>query len=153
MREIWSKMLIVPHVNFPLFLSDFNKTWIFSTDFGKICKYQISWKSVKWEPRCYKRKDRRTDGTKIIVGFHNFSKAPKNSTRCVGEGKKGVWWRVRKKMEVNKDGKIGLVLINGEWHDGDWRCVMWQLNPACISKFLVSSLLLRFTIIPFTAYY
>jgi hypothetical protein len=45
-----SEMYIGPHVKYLLFLSYFYETWIFSTDFWRIIKYQISFKSVQWEP-------------------------------------------------------------------------------------------------------
>ena len=41
------------HVKYPLFFSDFNETLIFWTDFfKKKLKYQVSSKSVHWEPSC-----------------------------------------------------------------------------------------------------
>jgi hypothetical protein len=58
---------------FSLFVSDVNETWIISTDFRKMPKYQISWKSVEWEPSCSVRTDEQTDGQtimpKLIVAF------------------------------------------------------------------------------------
>jgi hypothetical protein len=41
LSEIWSKKYIGLYVKYPLFLSEFIDTWIFSTGFQKICKYQI----------------------------------------------------------------------------------------------------------------
>ena len=49
------KMQIGLHIKYPSFLSDFNKTRIFSIDFQKILIYETSWKSVRWEPSCFTR--------------------------------------------------------------------------------------------------
>jgi hypothetical protein len=63
----------------PFFWSHFNETWIFSTAFLQMLKYQISQKSVYWKSSCSKR----TDMTKLIDAFRNFAKALKN-----------LWWTV-----------------------------------------------------------
>ena len=47
-------MYIGLHLKYPLFLSDFNETWIFWTNF-RILKNQISLNSVQWEPSCCTR--------------------------------------------------------------------------------------------------
>ena len=50
------------HVKYPLFLLDFNETWIISTDFQKKnVKYQILLKSAQWEPSCSMRTVGQTD--------------------------------------------------------------------------------------------
>jgi hypothetical protein len=69
------------HVKYHLSLPDFNETWIFSTYFGKILKYQLSWKTVQWEPSCFMRKDRRTDRKKLTVAFRNFANAANTMIR------------------------------------------------------------------------
>jgi len=42
-------------------LTDIDKSCTLLTDCLKIIKYQISWKSVSWEPSCSMRTDGRTD--------------------------------------------------------------------------------------------
>jgi hypothetical protein len=65
------------HIKYPLFLSDLSETWIFSTYLWNILKYQISWKSIHWEPMCIMRTDGRTAMAKLIVAFRN---APNNTS-------------------------------------------------------------------------
>ena len=62
----------------PLFLSDFNKIWVFSTDIRKILKHQTSKKLAQWEPSCSTRTERQTGMTKLIVSFRNFARSPVN---------------------------------------------------------------------------
>jgi len=45
---------------YPLFMSGFNETWLFSTKFWKILKNQIPWNSVQWEVSCSMRTDGQT---------------------------------------------------------------------------------------------
>jgi hypothetical protein len=66
----------------PLFLCEFNETWIFSTYFLEIIQYHISWKSFKWTDQ-FCHADRRTDMTKPIVALRNFCECVKQwSTPC-----------------------------------------------------------------------
>jgi hypothetical protein len=67
------------HVNHSLLLSGFNETWIFWTDFQKLIKYEISWKSVPLEPSCSIRTDGQTYMTKLLVDLRNFAKAPSDT--------------------------------------------------------------------------
>ena len=64
-----------------LFVSYFNETWIFSTNYWKILTYEIFWTSDLWEPifsaRTDRQTDRQTDMTRRIVAFRNFANAPK----------------------------------------------------------------------------
>jgi len=91
LSEIWWNMYFSLHEKYPLFLFDFDETWIFSIAFRKILKYQILWKSIHWEPSC-STKDRR----KIIVAFGNFANAPNKGRHTVNTWEEEVKvWRKR----------------------------------------------------------
>jgi len=67
------------HEKCPLFLSDFNESSIFSTDFWETLLYKISRKCVQsFHP------DRQTDMTKLTAALRSFADAPKNRTsKCL----------------------------------------------------------------------
>jgi hypothetical protein len=54
------KICIRFYLKYPSLLSDCNETFIFSTCFRNILKYEISWNTVRWEPSCYMRTDGQT---------------------------------------------------------------------------------------------
>jgi len=62
-------MYIGLHVKHQIYFFEFNETWIFWTDFWKIPKYQMSWKSIQWEPSCSIRKDGQMNMSNLIVIF------------------------------------------------------------------------------------
>jgi hypothetical protein len=59
------------HAKRPFFLSELNESWIFSADFRKILKCEVSSKCVQ----CGRRADGRTGVTEVIVVFHSFADA------------------------------------------------------------------------------
>jgi hypothetical protein len=72
---VWLKMFIGLHVKYPLFSSDFNETWIFSTRFREMLKYKILWQFTRCGPSRSMRTDEQTDIKKLIVVFQNFANA------------------------------------------------------------------------------
>ena len=85
-------MYIDLHVEYPLFLSDFNGT--FSRDFRKILKSLMTTRPVEAK---YYHADGQTDMTKLTVAFRNFANVPKNDVR----------WR----HNINKENNTGAGLL------------------------------------------
>ena len=65
----------------PLFLADFNKIWIPSTDFRNILKYQVCIKSFQTEPSFCNRTDRRKwrTGQSLLATFRRRLKSIKQT--------------------------------------------------------------------------
>ena len=80
---IYIYIYICLYVKYSFFLSEFNQTWIFSSGFRKTLKYEMSWKSVLWEPSCPMltdgETDVQTDVTKRIAAFGSFVQAPRSN--------------------------------------------------------------------------
>ena len=96
--EILSYMRKRLHVKYPLFLSNFNKTWIFSTEGRK--KAQMS-NFIKICPvgKEIFHADGRTDMQKLTLAFRNFANASK--TACIPLTKSYFAW---KRMKMEKTG-------------------------------------------------
>jgi hypothetical protein len=70
-------MYIGLHTKYPLFSTDFDETWIFSTDFSKNTQMSNFMKIRPVGAELF-HADGRTDMKKLIVVFRNFANAPKN---------------------------------------------------------------------------
>jgi hypothetical protein len=114
-------MSIDLHVKYPLFLSWFNEILIFSADFRKILKSQVSWKCIQsassFSVRADRRTDRQTEGrtniTKLTVVFRNFANAPQNWMFCVYLCRKFVicFWKDRILLYGNKYKMLWLIQL------------------------------------------
>jgi hypothetical protein len=92
-----TKNIVVLRIKCPLLLSDFNETWIFSTDFRKT--RQI-WNFMKIRPEGAElfQADGRTDITKRIVAFRSIANVPVTFTtysHVVRDTKKAMWPRTK----------------------------------------------------------
>ena len=89
-----------------IIVSFFLSSLTLSTWFLIILKYQISRKSVLWEPNCYIKTDGRMDGwadrqtkegqadmTMLLVTFQNFASEPKNHWELYKHSKRRRDWR------------------------------------------------------------
>jgi hypothetical protein len=67
------------HVKYPLFLSDFSQTWIFSIGFQKILKIS-NFIEIRPVTAALFREDGWTDMANLVVDFQNFAKLPNKTS-------------------------------------------------------------------------
>jgi hypothetical protein len=123
-------MLVGLHIKYPLLLSDFNESWIFSTDFREELKYQISWKFVQWESCCFLRTDRRTGrqaGGRTDwhdEAFGNFAIASKKPT-C---DKKKVGYKLNLHVQYSDQSRQAMYVWT--WQRGAFAKpeLLWKIN-------------------------
>jgi len=96
-----SWMYIGLRVKYPLFLSECNEAWIRSTEFQKVHKRQISWKSVQWEPSRSMRTEKRTGTTMLILASCNFANAPKNKAETNALRNYEKYWTGRLSVQLH----------------------------------------------------
>ena len=70
-------MYVGLHVKYRLLLSDVNVTSVFSTYFQKLFKYEISRKSVQWEPSCSMRAVGDTNMTELTAVYRKLVNSSK----------------------------------------------------------------------------
>jgi hypothetical protein len=93
---MWKRL----HVKHQSFLSNFNKTWIFSTDSLQnrlnIKFRQNPSSGSQVAPRG--RKNGRTDMTKLTIAFRNFANAPKSDSKFPADVRSWTWleWGIRR---------------------------------------------------------
>ena len=75
LTKMWLKMYICLHVKYLFFLSDFNETWIYSTDFQKKSLNMNFHENLPSGSRVVPCG--QTDMTKQTAAFHNFVNMPK----------------------------------------------------------------------------
>ena len=112
-------------------LSDFNGTRIFSTDFRKMLKYNISWISVQRKPSCSMRTDGQT--WRSSRSFFAILRTPleaekyKMFDQLVTWVCSNVWWAWGDVWWICGDVTpvIRLCFCLKSW----WYCSFWRRNP------------------------
>ena len=90
----------------PVFLSDINETWIFSKHFRKSLKYQISSKSVRWEPTCsMRRTDRNDEANSRFLQLFRTRLKTQERTKLTHPGRRlSMNWSTKLRHAANKQG-------------------------------------------------
>ena len=88
--KILAQIYINIHIKYPLFLSYFNETWIFSTNFR-----EILWKTFQRGPSSSMLTV--THMTKLRVVFRNIANSPKNSNTIRATTCSANTWSIMKK--------------------------------------------------------